>query len=191
MAEARLIEDYLAELSRRLPDSVVAELAGGIDDTYAHFRVSGQSPIRAAASTIAEFGDPDVIADAFVKVLPGRRAARRLLLSGPAVGGCWALALLAGRAWEWPPPTGAWPLLPVAVLTVVAVLAVASITRRYSLTRTMSAIGRVGVVALDATMLSYVAMAGPASGWPLFVAVAASAGRMAFTASTVRSVVRA
>ena len=191
MAEAGLIEDYLAELSRRLPDSVVAELAGGIDDTYAHFRMSGQSTIRAAASTIAEFGDPDVIAAAFVRVSPGRRAARRLLLSGPAVGGCWALALLTGRAWEWPAPSGAWPLLPAAVLTVVAVLAIASITRRYRLTRAMSAIGCVGLVALDAVMLTYVATAGPASGWPLFVAMAASAVRMAFTASSVPAVIRA
>jgi hypothetical protein len=191
VAGARLIEDYLAELSRRLPDAVVAELADGIDETYVRYRARGQSTIQAAASTIAEFGDPDVIVEAFVRVSPGRRVAHRLLLSGPAVGGCWALALLAGRAWHWPAPSGAWPLLPAAVLTVVAVLVTASITHRYRLTRMLSVVGCVGLVALDAVMLAYVAIAGPASGWPLLVAMAASAARIAFTASTVPAVVRA
>ena len=41
---------------------------------------------------------------AFTRLSPARHAARRLLAAGPVVGGCWAAALITGRAWTWPVP---------------------------------------------------------------------------------------
>jgi hypothetical protein len=40
---------------------------------------------------VAEFGDADLIAAEFARAHPARRAARRLPVTGPVVGSCWAV----------------------------------------------------------------------------------------------------
>ena len=61
----------------------------------------------AAEAAVVEFGAPDLIAREFTRAHPARRAARRLLAAGPAVGLCWAVALITSRAWTWPVPAAA------------------------------------------------------------------------------------
>jgi hypothetical protein len=56
-------------------------------------------------------------------VNPARRAARRLLVAGPAVGGCWAAALITARAWDWLLPLPARILPGLALITVISLLA--------------------------------------------------------------------
>lgn len=191
MAGAGLIDEYVAELSRRLPAAAVAELADGVNETYASHLERGQAATEAARTAIAEFGAPDVIAAAFVTVSPGRRTARTLLLSGPVVGGCWALTLLAGRAWTWPAPGIAGLLLPAAVVSVVLLIVTASFARRYRLTQLAAVAGCLGIVALDAGAVGYVAAVVPTSGWPVLLAVTASMTRLAFAATRVPAVVKA
>jgi hypothetical protein len=190
VARARLIEQYLAGLSARLPEALVAELADGIDQTYLYYRARGQDTDDAARSATVEFGDPDVITTAFLTLSPGRRAARNLLRSGPLVGGCWALVLLTGRAWNWPVPTVERALVSASVLAIVAMLVAASIVRRYLLIQRLAFAGGVGVVILDLTMLAYVATVAPASGWTVLLAAAASTGRVVFAATAMPAMVR-
>jgi hypothetical protein len=102
MAGDQLIEDYLAQLARRLPGSAVDELADGLTETWQHHMAAGLSPAASAVAAVAEFGTPDQIVAAFVALAPGRHMATRLLTSGPLVGACWAAGLIAGHAWIWP-----------------------------------------------------------------------------------------
>ena len=104
MTQASLITDYLSVLSAQLPAPLVEELADGLDETQQHYLTQGLTPDAAAGAAVAEFGEPQVIVAAFIRQSPARHAARRLLAAGPVVGGCWAAALITGRAWTWPVP---------------------------------------------------------------------------------------
>ena len=88
MAEAGVITDYLTALSAQLPAPVVEELADGLDQTCHRYLDQGLTPAAAARAAIAEFGAPEVILANFTRLSPARQAARRLLASGPVVGGC-------------------------------------------------------------------------------------------------------
>src|SRR5260370_4083279 len=104
MAETGVIEDYLTLLSAQLPASVVEELADGLDQTCQRYLDQGLEPDAATDAALAEFGDPHVIMAEFTRFSPARRAARRLLASGPVVGGCWGIAPIPGPAWSLPAP---------------------------------------------------------------------------------------
>jgi hypothetical protein len=93
MSGPGLIAGYLDALSRKLPRHVVEELADGLEETCRRHLDLGLSPEAAARAATAEFGDPGLIAAEFALVHPARRAARRLLAAGPAVGLCWAVAV--------------------------------------------------------------------------------------------------
>jgi hypothetical protein len=132
MAPPRLIGDYLAELAAQLPAPIVAELADGLDQTRRRYLDQGLSADAAAAAAVAEFGDPRVVIAAFTRASPARRAARRLLATGPLVGACWGAALILNRAWTWPVlPIGARILIGAALITVIGLLAAAAFGRRY------------------------------------------------------------
>ena len=104
MPQASLTTDYLTALSAQLPPTVVEELADGLGQTQQRYLSEGLTPDAAAGAAMAEFGEPQVIVAAFTRLSPARHAARRLLAAGPLVGGCWAAALITGRAWTWPVP---------------------------------------------------------------------------------------
>src|SRR5215472_582674 len=126
-----LITRYLDVLAGQLPGPVVEELADGLDETYRHHLGLGLAPEAAAQAAVAEFGDPELIAAEFARAHPARRAARLLLATGPAVGSCWAVALVTGRAWAWPVPI-AFGIVPGLMLVMVAaLLAVAARSTRY------------------------------------------------------------
>ena len=103
-----LITGYLDTLSGQLPGPVVEELAGGLEETYRRHLSLGLTPDAAAAVAVAEFGAPELIMAEFTRAHPARRAARRLLMTGPVVGSCWAVALITSRAWTWPVPVRSW-----------------------------------------------------------------------------------
>lgn len=188
MPRPRLIQDYLASLAAQLPAQIVEELADGLDETYQFYLRQGLTPDRAAQSAVAEFGAPHVILAGFNRANPARRAARRLLRIGPGVGACWAAALIAGHAWTWPLPLPARILPGLVLFTVIALLAVAAFGTRYRLAARAGAAGCAGAVALDAWMIIGVALVIPSVSWLAAVAMAASAGRIAVSAQSLRPV---
>ena len=119
MPEPRLISSYLDVLAAQLPASIVEELADGLTETHQSYLRQGLAPDLAARSAVAEFGEPQVIVAGFARVNPARRAARRLLGVGPAVGACWVAALLTSRSWAVPLPAR---MLAGATLAVVIAL---------------------------------------------------------------------
>lgn len=188
MAEPGLIGDYLAALSAELPAPIVAELADGLEQTHRHYLGLGLDPDAAARAAVTEFGEPQVVATAFTRASPARRAARGLLAIGPVAGACWGAALVINRAWSWPVPAGARVLLGAALITVIGLLAAAAFGLRYRSAARAAAAGCAGIILLDATMAIAVALAVPAVIWPVIVAAAASAVRITFAARCLRSV---
>jgi hypothetical protein len=188
MPEPGLIGDYLTALAGQLPAPIVEELADGLDQTRQHYLDQGMDPDAAAGAAVAEFGEPHVIVAAFTRLSPARRAARRLLVTGPVVAACWATELITGRAWAWPVPVVTRLLLGVAVISVIGLLATAAFGSQYRPVGRAAAAGCVGITGLDTAMLITVALAGPAMIWPLILAVAASAARLTFTMRTLRPV---
>jgi hypothetical protein len=188
MAEPRLIGSYLAALSTQLPVPVVEELADGLAETLRCYVRQGLDPDRAAECAVAEFGDPREIVAAFACVNPARRAARRLLGTGPAVGGCWAAALITSRAWLWPVPPGVPVLFGVALAGVIGLLAVAALGPRYRLAARAGAAGCIGLTALDAVMIITAMLLTSSVTWVTLAAVAASGTRIAFSTWNLRPV---
>jgi hypothetical protein len=191
MSGPGLIAGYLDALSRQLPSHVVEELADGLEETYRRHLGLGLAPETAARAAAAEFGDPDLIAAEFTRVHPARRAARRLLAAGPAVGLCWAVALVTGRAWTWPVPMVAGLVPGVVLMAVVAVLAFAARSTRYRSIGRAGVAGCIGTAALDAFMIIGVLAADPAARWAVAMAIAASAARLVLNVSLVRSALTA
>ena len=188
MPGTSLIADYLTVLSAQLPAHIVEELADGLEQTRQHYLEQGLDPDAAAGAALAEFGRPDVIMAAFTRVSPPRRAARRLLTVGPAVGACWGTALITSRAWTWPVPDAARLLFGAVLMTVIGLLAAAAFGSHYRSVGRAGAAACVGITVLDAAMLVIVIVALPAVSWPLILAMTASTARIACTARTLRAV---
>jgi hypothetical protein len=188
MAEPSLIGAYLAKLSAQLPAPIVAELADGLEQTHLHYLGQGLGPDAAAKAALAEFGEARVIVAAFTRATPARRAARRLLATGPVVGACWGTALIINRAWAWPVPVGARVVAGAALITVIALLGAAAFGRHYRSAGRAAAAGCIGLTVLDATMLITITLADPVVMWPVIVGITASLARITFTTRTLRSV---
>jgi hypothetical protein len=191
MAEPGLIKDYLAALSAQLPAPIVAELTDGLEQTYRHYLDQCLGPAAAAEAALAEFGGPQVVVAAFTGASPARRAARKLLATGPVVGACWGTALVLNRAWTWPVPLGVRVLLGMALITIIGLLAAAAFGSRYRSAGRAAAAGCAGIAALDATMLIAITLAVPAVIWPVIVAAMASAVRITFATRSLRWVLAA
>jgi hypothetical protein len=185
VASHELIEEYLGELRRRLPADAVDELADGLIETYDGQLAAGADPDTAARRATAEFGAPVTIVRAFTRESPGRRAARRLLVTGPFVGLCWATTLLSGH---WPVPVPVRFAVGVALLLTVAALVTAATSRHgYARTR-VAALGGCGLIALDTTMIVLALLVAPAFVWPMAAAVPASLVRIGATLRAVPSI---
>src|SRR5690242_13946401 len=178
MPEPRLISSYLATLAAQLPASIVEELADGLTETHRSYLRQGLAPDLAARSAVAEFGEPQVIVAGFAQVNPARRAARRLLGIGPAVGACWVAALLTSRAGRsltaWTAPGPAWVIAGLTLASLVALLAVAARVRRYRLATATGVAGCFGYAALDAALIVGAAFLLAPVGWVTAAAMAAS-----------------
>jgi hypothetical protein len=186
MAEPSVIEDYLTFLSAELPAPIVEELADGLDQTCQRYLEQGLEPGAAADAALAEFGDPHVIMAEFTRFSPARRAARRLLASGPVVGGCWGLALITGQAWSWPVPVIVRILVGVALLTTIGTLAAAALGRRYRSVSKAGAVGCTAIAAIDALALITVPFVIPDLTLPIVLAMGASMARITIAARGLR-----
>jgi hypothetical protein len=188
MADSGVIEDYLTVLSAQLPAPIVEELAGGLDETRQRYLDHGLGADAATDAAVAEFGPPEVILADFTRQSPARFAARKILATGPVVGGCWGIALITSRAWTWPVPALGRLVLGVTLIAVIALLAAAAFGKKYRSVGWAGAAGCVGITAIDCAMLLIVAVAIPTVIWPVVLAATASAGRLTFTARTLRPV---
>jgi hypothetical protein len=177
-----LIAGYLGAVARQLPGPVVEELADGLAETYQHHLALSHDPEAAAQAAVAEFGAPELIVAEFARTHPARRAARRLLATGPVVGSCWAVALVTSRAWTWPVPVTARIVLGLALVTVVVLLAATARSTRYRTVGRAGTAGCIGLASLDASMIIGVLVADPAVRPALVVALAASVARLVFSA---------
>lgn len=185
MASHQLIDDYLADLARRLPADAVDELADGITETWQRHVANGEPPPAAAHTAIAEFGTTEQIIAAFVAQAPGRRTALALLATGPLVGVCWGTSLIAAHVWTWPIPPAVATAYALGFLATVATLATAATSRRnYRRTRLGTA-GGLGLVLLDIGMLAAVALLAPTLTWPMLAAIPASVIRIGLTLHTM------
>lgn len=208
--ESRLIRGYLAVLAARLPASIAEEVADGLTETYRSYRSRGMAPSAAAEAAVAEFGSPEEIVAGFAPVNPARRAARRLLGIGPAVGACWVAALLTARVggtrgtggaggtggiWAglasrpWPGWTAAGPTWVAAGLVLaglIGLLAVAALGGRYRLAAVTGVAGCFGFATLDAALIIGAIFVLAPVGWVTAVAMAASFARIAVTARLLR-----
>jgi hypothetical protein len=183
-----LIEDYRAAVAAQLPAAVADELADGLAETYQRCLEKGLGPVAAARAAVAEFGEPAVVVAAFTRASPARRAARRLLLTGPVVGACWGAVLVAGHAWTWPVPPVARVLAGVILAAVIALLAAAARMSRYRPARRAAAAACAGLTAWDLAAVAAAMVLIRHLPWPALLAVPASASRIAFTARAMRSV---
>jgi hypothetical protein len=188
MPGTSLIGDYLAALAAQLPEPVVEELADGLDQTHQHYLNQGLDADAAAGAALAEFGEPNVIIAAFIRLSPVRRAARRLLATGPIVGACWGVALITGRAWTWPVPNLGRVLLGAALIGVIGLLAAAAFGRHYRPVGRAGAAGCIGIAVLDIALLVMVTVTLPALIWPVIPAIAASAARATCTVQILRPI---
>jgi hypothetical protein len=186
--EPGVISGYLDALAGQLPGPVVEELVDGLEETYRRHLGLGLTPDAAAAAAVAEFGDPELIAAEFARAHPARRAARQMLVTGPVVGSCWAMALIISRAWTWPVPMAADLVPGLALVAVVALLAFAARSTRYRPIGRAGTAGCIGTAALDTFMIISVLAADPAAGWAVAVAITASAARLALNMRLVRPV---
>jgi hypothetical protein len=185
-----LIEDYRAAVSGQLPASIVDELADGLAETYRSYLDQGLDPGAAARAAVTEFGEPALVVASFTRASPARRAARRLLMTGPVVGACWGAVLVAGRAWTWPVPVAARALLGVALAGAIVLLAVAALLPRYRPARRAATAACAGLAAVDAAAIAAVMVLARYAPLPVLLAVPASASRIAFTTRAMRSVLR-
>ncbi len=188
MAEHRLIQDYTGALYAELPDRLAEEVADGLADAYAKYLGRGLSPEAAARTAVAEFGDAKDVVNGFTVASPAYRVARRLVITGPAVGFCWAVALIAGHAWAWSVPMLARVLVGATLIASIIVLVRAALGRSYRAVHRASTAGCMGLATLDATMIGLVLTTAPNFGWLLAVAALASATRLTFVARFLRPV---
>jgi hypothetical protein len=183
MARPGLIDAYLAQLAARLPAPIVAELADGLRETYLAHRRAGHPSQAAARLAVAEFGDPAAVIAAFVTANPGRRSARALLLTGPLIAAAWATVLLTRNAWDWPGPDWARAGFGTALLTGVSLLGFAVFAPHYRRAACSAAAACLVLLAVDATMLGYLAAVGLLTSWPVILAAPLSGIRGIFTLS--------
>jgi hypothetical protein len=183
---AEELKGHLDALARELPGPVVEELADGLEETYRRYLGLGLAPGAAVEAAVAEFGDPELIAAEFARAHPARRAARWLLMTGPVVGSCWAVALVTGRAWTWPVPVAARIMPGLALVAVVALLAIAARSTRYRSAGRAGAAGCLGTAALDAVMIIGVLAADPSLRWAVIMATTASVARLALNVRLLR-----
>jgi hypothetical protein len=186
MPEPRLIGSYLAVLAAQLPASIVEELADGLAQTHQRYLRQGLAPDLAAQSAVAEFGEPRAIVASFARVNPARRAARRLLGIGPAVGACWVVALITSRSWPASVPLSARVLTGLTLAAVIGLLAAAALGTRYRRAARTGAAGFLGVIALDAALIIGAGFATGSLTWAMAAAMAASAARICVAARALR-----
>ncbi len=189
MAEHRLIAAYRDDLLRRLPAHLADEVFDGLSDAAEKYLGEGLTTDQAARAAVDEFGNARAVAAAFRRACPAWRAARALIMTGPLVGGWWAAALIADHAWEWPVPVAVRLFVAVVLPSSVILLVVSVLTQRYQAVRRAGIAGCLGLLAVDVSVIATAIQLAPGIRWLLVVAASLSAGRLAFVAGRVHSLV--
>jgi hypothetical protein len=190
IARHHLIDIHRARLAERLPAAVVDELSDGLTETYEYHLASGLPPTKAARVAVAEFGDPDRIADEFVAHAPGRRTARLLLATGPIMGASWAGSLVATKAWTWPIPPLIVAVYALTLLVVVAALAAAATTTHHYRLTYLGSAAALALVLLDGIMITAATTVIPNIAWPMAIAIPASLVRIGIITHAVPKTLR-
>ena len=178
MAQPRLIEDYTAVLRAELPTLLADEVSDGLAEAYEKHVREGADADTAARAAVAEFGEPDTVVAAFSRASPASRTARALIVTGPAVGMCWAAVLISGRAWDWHVPVVVPILLGGLLAASIAGLVTAAGARRYRAVCRSGAAGCLGLGLLDASMITVALAAAHDLRWLTVLAICASATRL-------------
>jgi hypothetical protein len=181
VAASSVMDDYLAELAARLPASIVDELSDGLGQAYLRYQSAGLSDAQSARAAVRDFGTADAVVASFVAASPARQSSRLLVATGPLVGACWAVVLLAGRAWTWPVPALGRAAFGVLLIAVISTLLVAVAGREYRPTGRAAAAGCLGLIGLDLVLLITVAAAADLPPGLLALGACASGGRLALT----------
>ena len=194
-AAARVVSDYLTVLGAHLPvgrrarAGILTEIADGLACAIEARTARGEPADRAAASAVADLGDPRRLALNFAGQL-GPAAAHRLglalVVSGPLVGLIWVAAHPAGGS-DWPARVGAMlatvPLYPpiLAVTVPAAVVAGAGagwFARRRPVPRRLATgaalVAAIGCVAGDLSLLTVAAVSHPGGSHPPALVVLAA-----------------
>ncbi|GII33443.1 permease prefix domain 1-containing protein [Planotetraspora mira] len=191
MAGHELIDRHLQALAVRLPRSVVEELADGLETSYEEQLERLGDPEEAARAALADFGDPDTITTAFVRLSPGKTTAIRLLVIGPLVGLSWGAAFVTGHAWAWSIPLPARLAFGIALSVAVFMLVLAVRERRhYQAVRLAALGGAASAVVLDAAILGTVASIVPPPSLLLLLALTASIVRILLVMRAVPAMIR-
>ncbi len=180
MAQPILIANYEAVLLAELPLPLAEEVSDGLAETYAKYLRLGLGAEEAAQAAVTEFGSARAVVEveAFSSASPARRVARALVMTGPAVGLCWAAVLITGKAWDWPVPVIARALLGGLLVASVLVLVIAIRAARYRTVRRSGAAGCVGLAVLDTSMITAAMTSAPGIRWLAVIAICASAARL-------------
>jgi hypothetical protein len=189
MAEHRLIAAYRDDLRSQLPAHLADEVSDGLADAQEKYISQGLTPDEAACAAIDEFGSARLVAHAFGRACPARRVARALVVTGPVVGGCWAAALIAARAWDWPIPIAFRLLVGPILASSVLLLVASALARRYQTVRRAGLAGCLGLAALDICAITTAVLLAPSLQWLVVVAACASGVRLAFVAGRMRGLV--
>jgi hypothetical protein len=112
-----------------------------------------------------------------------------VIVTGPVVGGWWAAALIANRAWDWPVAIGTRLAAGPLVVASVVLLITALLTRHYRALRRAGIAGCLGIVVLDALAITAVMVLAPAVSWLFGVAACLSAARLTFVARVIPRVI--
>jgi hypothetical protein len=185
VAEHGLIAAYREDLLARLPSHLADEVSDGLADAHDKYIGQGLNPDQAASAAVAEFGNVGVVAEAFRRACPAWRVARALIATGPVVGGCWAAALIADNAWDWPIPVAVRVLVGVILAGSVLLLVASVRARRYQRVRRAGLAGCLGLAALDVCVITTAVLLAPSLRWLLVVAVCFSVVRLTFVAGRV------
>jgi hypothetical protein len=186
MAEHSLISAYGKDLRAQLPAALAEEVLDGLAETHDKYLRRGLAPEDAARAAIAEFGSFRTVTDAFRRACPAWRLARTLIATGPAVGTCWATALITARAWDWPIPTAVPVLLGLTLAAAVALLLTAALSRRYRTVRRAGAVGCLAIALLDASAIITAMLSAPTTRWLIALAACASASRLTLVGRSLR-----
>jgi hypothetical protein len=211
------VADYLATVSAQLPGPIAAratvtdELRDGLLEALEAYQGRGCSLQEATAATIAEFGDPCMVAAGFgpeLAAVQARRAALGLLATGPLVGLSWIAAVAVNVLPPWRHPlTGPWLAIPLVGLALAVAcpalgLTVAAtgrlgrrlgkgIAHRSALPPTAAAVAGLAAVLADLTLLAILgsqtlATSGSLVWAPIIVAAGASLTRITLAGRAAR-----
>ncbi|TDD90265.1 hypothetical protein E1202_08755 [Saccharopolyspora karakumensis] len=180
------IESYADELAAelrgpaRVKARMVQEIRDGLADTAAARVEAGLPPEEAVRDAVREFGTPAEVAPSCQReltVAQTRHTAFALLVTVPALLGCWHLAWTIGRDQGIPPSQTAQLLATIAGTAAIVGCAALLITRRLSvpdrLPLIMAWTGTAASIAMPLTTIALATALPLADNWPLLLIIAA------------------